>query len=99
MSATHSPSALSGGSTGFSRTWASLSGGLAFVTRDDGRQLVLRLSDAQRVATADFAENSANASSNRGYGQPALADDAAVFTSNRGSFVYDGEDTTPPTRR
>lgn len=89
--ASFSATALSPGSTGFSQTAAALSGGLAYVTTDDGRQLVLKLSDAQPLTAGEFAENSVNGgarAARSAFGQPAVARSFVVFAGAKGVFVY-----------
>ncbi len=86
-----SASPLNPGSTGFSQTTPALSAGLAYVTTDDGRQLVLRLSDAQPLAADGFTENPVNGGARRArsaFGQPAVARSFVVFAGAKGVFVY-----------
>jgi len=99
------------GSTGFSQPTAAASGDLIYVTTDEGRQLVLRLSDAQPVPTASFSENAGNSGNTgadgptfdpaterldrSGMGQPSLSRGFVQFGSQKGLFVYRG--TAPGT--
>jgi Ca2+-binding RTX toxin-like protein len=91
QAAAFSPGPLSPGATGFGKTTAAVARGFAYVTSDDGRQVVLKLDDAQPVAAADFAENPVNAGSrpaNSAFGQPALSRSFVIFGSQKGVFVY-----------
>jgi Ca2+-binding RTX toxin-like protein len=86
-----SPSPLSPGTTGFSQTTAALSGELAYVTTDDGRQLVVKLADAQPLAADGFSENPVNAAARAArsaFGQPAVARSFVAFAGRNGVFVY-----------
>ena len=93
--ATFAPTSQSAGS-GFSRTTAATSGEFAYVTRDNGQQLVLRVSDAQPVSTSDFAQNSGNVNANAAFGQPSISRGFVQFASDRGAFVYRNRDLTAP---
>jgi hypothetical protein len=89
--ASFSAAALSPGSTGFGQTTAALSAGLAFATTDDGRQLVLKLSDGQPLAADGFSENPVNGgarAARSAFGQPAVARSFVVFAGGKGVFVY-----------
>jgi Ca2+-binding RTX toxin-like protein len=89
--ASFSAAALNPGSTGFSQTTAALSSGLAYATTDDGRQLVVTLSDAQPLATDGFSENPVNGGARpprSAFGQPAVARSFAAFGGGKGVFVY-----------
>ncbi len=102
---------LEPGSTGFGQTTAAASGELVYVTTDEGRQLILRLADAQPVPSASFAENAGNSGNtgpdgpsfdpaterldNSGMGQPSLSRGFVQFGSQKGLFVYRG--TAPGT--
>jgi Ca2+-binding RTX toxin-like protein len=89
--ASFSASPLNPGSTGFSQTTPALSAGLAYATTDDGRQLVLRLSDAQPLAADGFSENPVNGgarAARSAFGQPAVARSFVVFAGGKGVFVY-----------
>jgi Ca2+-binding RTX toxin-like protein len=82
---------LNPGSTGFSQTTPALSAGLAHATTDDGRQLVLKLSDAQPLAPDGFSENPVNGgarAARSAFGQPAVARSFVVFAGGKGVFVY-----------
>jgi len=97
---------LEPGSTGFSQPTAVASGELIYVTSDEGRQLVLRLSDAQPVPSSSFSENGGNAGNTgpdgasfdpaserldrSGMGQPSLSRGFVQFGSQKGLFVYRG---------
>jgi Ca2+-binding RTX toxin-like protein len=89
--ASFSGSPLGPGTTGFGQTTAALAAGLAYVTTDDGRQLVLRLSDAQPVGSDEFAENPVNGGARpprSAFGQPAVARSFVAFAGQKGIFVY-----------
>ena len=82
---------LNPGSTGFGQTTPALSAGLAYATTDDGRQLVLKLSDAQPLAADGFSENPVNGgarAARSAFGQPAVARSFVVFAGGKGVFVY-----------
>lgn len=69
---------LVAGTTGFSRTTAAVSGGYAFVSRDNGELLVLRLSDAQQVPPSGFTQHTGtapvgNQTATSAGGQPAIS--------------------------
>lgn len=81
---------LAGGTTGFSRTTAAVSGGFAFVARDNGQQLVLRLGDAQPVSSADFTQDTDNDDARASFGQPSISRRFVQFGSDQGVFVYRG---------
>lgn len=80
----------------FARTTAALSDTYAFVSRDNGDQLVLNTGDAQPVGASEFTESLNNSTTSESYGGPALAAGRVVFTSNRGTFAYSTIDGTPP---
>jgi Ca2+-binding RTX toxin-like protein len=89
--ASFSAAALNPGTTGFSQTTAALSGGLAYATTDDGRQLVLKLSDAQPLPADGFSENPVNGgarAARSALGQPAVARSFIAFGGGKGVFVY-----------
>ncbi len=92
---TFSSSALSAGTTGFSRTTALVTGPDVYVTRDNGNQLVLRLSDAKPVTAAEFTEAGGNPNG-VAFGQPSLSRGFVQFASSNGVFVYRNRDTTAP---
>ena len=80
----------------FGTTTAALSDDLVFAMMSDGRQKVLRTSDAGEVSPTEFTEHTGNAGSTFTKGQPALAGGRVVFVSNRGAFAYTTRDGTPP---
>jgi hypothetical protein len=80
----------------FGSTTAALSDDLVFAMLFDGRQKVLRTSDATEVPLAEFTENSLNLGSTAAKGQPALAGGKVIFPSNLGAFAYTTRDGTPP---
>jgi Ca2+-binding RTX toxin-like protein len=89
--AAFSTAALSPGTTGFGQTTAAVAGELAYVTTDDGRQLALKLADAQPAGPEDFTENPVNAggrAASSAFGQPAVSRSFVQFASQRGVFVY-----------
>lgn len=89
--AAFSQTALSPGTTGFGQTTAAVAEGFAYVTTDDGRQLVLRLADAQPVPAGDFAENPVNGPgrpAKSAFGQPAVSRSFVLFASQKGVFAY-----------
>lgn len=89
--AAFSPNALDPGTSGFSQTTAAASGDLAYVTNDEGAQLVLRLDDAASVDSAAFLENDGNKGDrldNSGMGQPSISRSFVQFGSQKGLFVY-----------
>jgi Ca2+-binding RTX toxin-like protein len=91
LGATFSTSALSPGTTGFGQTTGALANGLAYVTTDDGRQLVLGVDDLSPLAAADFTENPVNAAARpagSAFGQPSLSRSFVQFASQHGLFVY-----------
>ena len=96
LSATHSPSPLTAGTTGFYRTAPAVAGSHIFISRDSGRSLVLNLADAQALSPSQFPEHAGNATALLGTGQPAVAGWFAAYVSNRGAFVYRTDDPTPP---
>ena len=76
------------GVSGFSRTSAAVAaGGPAFIARDSGEHLAVRLDDAH-VITDGFAQAADNASTATAFGRPALGLRRAVLTSDRGLFAY-----------
>ena len=100
---TFSSRALRPGTSGFGQTTAATSGDLIYVTNDEGRQFVLRVSDAQplrgrarrsrsgRSLPAQFVESSRNAAprlDNSGMGQPSISRGFVQFGSQKGLFVY-----------
>jgi hypothetical protein len=80
--------ALAAGSSGFSRTTAATTGLIGAVTRDNGDQIVFRLSDAQEVGPAEFTEDPQNAGSTFAVGQPSISRRFIQFGTDRGAFVY-----------
>jgi len=84
------------GEAGFQANVAAVSGDLIFVARDDGRQLVLRVGDAQPVAAAEFTEDSGNAQGTSAAGQPSISRGFVQFASASGLFVSRTRDVTPP---
>lgn len=94
-SGTFSSSSLTPGTTGFSRTTAIVTGPDAYVTRDNGDQLVLRLSDAKPVTGAEFTEAPGNPDG-VAFGQPSISRGFVQFASSNGVFVYRNRDTTAP---
>ena len=93
--ATHSPTSLTAGSTGFLRNEPTIAGNNIFISRDNGDSLVLGLSDAQPIS--GFSENPGNANAIVSYGRPAVARWHALFVSDRGLFAYETGDTDSPT--
>lgn len=92
-----SGSALTPGTTGFLRTTAAVSGDVAYVTRDDGTQLVLRLSDAQPVDGSDFTQFSGvTTGSTTGIGQPSISRGFVQFGAQDGVFTYRNADLVAP---
>lgn len=81
-----SPTDLPAGS-GFANTTASVAGGLSFVTRDNGEQLVLD-EDARPVPSAAFRPAPSSEGSQRAYGQPSISRGLVQFGTDRGLFVY-----------
>jgi hypothetical protein len=89
--ATLSSTPLSPGTTGFGRTTAAVGGRLAYVTTDDGDQVVLGLQDGKPVDAAAFTENPVNSAprpANSAVGQPALSRSFIQFAGPKGLFVY-----------
>ena len=93
--ATHSPTSLTPGSTGFMRSEPTLAGGKIFIARDNGDQLALSTTNAQSIM--GFNEDAGNASATFSYGRPAVARWYALFVSDRGLFAYSADDTVAPT--
>lgn len=85
------------GTAGFARTTAAGSGELVYVTRDNGQQLVLRITDAQSVAATDFTQNTGNTGSASAFGQPSISRGFVQYASDKGAFVYRNKDLTAPT--
>lgn len=87
-----------GGATnelGFSRTSATISGGYAYLARDNGEPVILRMADARRVAAPLFTpvkEHTTAAS----FGAPAVSRGTVVWGSDTGAFAYRNRDVTPP---
>lgn len=92
---TFSSNALTGGTSGFSRTTALVTGADVYVTRDNGDQLVLRLGDAKPVTGAEFTEAAGNPDGTA-FGQPSVSRGFVQFASSNGVFVYRNRDTTAP---
>jgi hypothetical protein len=91
QAAAFSATPLSPGTTGFGQTTATVANGFAYLTTDDGRQLVLKLADAQPVAAEEFTENPVNAAgrpAKSAFGQPAISRSFVQFAGARGVFVY-----------
>lgn len=91
------------GGNGFSRNTAAVSGGLGFVSQDDGRPLTIGLGDAQPVADDQFNEFESHLSSTFSLGQPSISARFVQFGSSNGAFVYRaslprpvGEQPPPP---
>ncbi|MDP9385304.1 MAG: hypothetical protein M3P50_08745, partial [Actinomycetota bacterium] len=80
---TFSSSSLTPGTTGFSRTTAIVTGPDAYVTRDNGDQLVLRLSDAKPVTGGEFTEAPGNPDG-VAFGQPSISRGFVQFASSNG---------------
>lgn len=79
------------GTTGFGQTTAAVSDQNAYVTTDDGRQLVLKLADGQPVASEEFTENPVNGGArpaSSAFGQPSVSRSFVQFGGPRGLFVY-----------
>ena len=94
----HVAAGLSPGTTGFSRTTAAVSGGLLYIARDNGEQLVLDAQTLDRVRGdgAGFQASSTNVPApNSGVGQPAVAQGFVGFGNQVGVFVYRNQ--TAPT--
>lgn len=87
------------GTQGFSVATPLVSGQNIYVTRDDGRRLVLRLSDAGPVALSEFPDQDQNGSNliRSGVGQPAVSRGYVQFGGPDGIFVYRNTDADPPT--
>lgn len=86
---TLSDTALSPGTSGFSQTTAAASGGLGYVTSDEGQQLVFSLEDGDFAE--GFEENAGNAPprlDRSGMGQPSISRGLIQFGSQKGLFVY-----------
>ena len=79
---------LTAGSTGFGETSATSSGDFAYVARDNGEQLVLRIADAKRVDPSSFVQDRRNAGSKASFGQPSLSRSFVQYASDKGVFVY-----------
>ncbi|HEU0024681.1 MAG TPA: hypothetical protein VFQ12_08625 [Thermoleophilaceae bacterium] len=82
---------LAPGTTGFSQTSAALANGFGYVTTDDGRQLVVKLTDAQPVAADEFSEHAANGRTRparSAFGQPSVSRSFVQFAGPGGAFVY-----------
>lgn len=92
---TLSARSLTAGTTGFSRTTAIVTGPNVYVTRDNGAQLVLRLSDAKPVPGREFTEAAGNPPG-VAFGQPSISRGFVQFASSNGIFVYRNRDTTAP---
>ncbi len=84
-----------GAGDAFSRTSPLVSGGLIFITNDDGTQAVLNLSDAEPVGP-DFSQNEANQGADRSIGQPSYSSGYLQFLTDRGAFVYRTGIIIPP---
>ncbi len=91
-----SPGPITAPGQAFARTTAALSDTYAFVTRDNGQQLVLNTGDAQPVLASEFSQSANNAGATASFGGPALAAGRAIFTSDAGTFAYSTIDGTPP---
>ena len=78
------------GDLGFTKTAPSASGGLVYLTRDDGAQLVLHTTTVETAPNdpTGFQENIENNTSTLSIGRPALANGYSAFLSDRGLFVY-----------
>ena len=95
--ATHSPTNLSAGTTGFSKTAPAVAGNNIYISRDNGHALVLALSDAQALGPAGFSEQAGNSAAVAAHGRPAVSRWFALFASDRGLFAYETDDTVSPT--
>ena len=79
---------LVAGTTGFSRTSPGLTGGLVYVQRDNGEQIVAdETTLTPSAGFTPFADPNTRAA-NDGVGQPAIASGFAAFTHRDGAFVY-----------
>ena len=97
MGGRFSATPLSPGTTGFRQTTAAASGDLVYVTRDDARQLVLRLDDAKSVDADEFTPDAANTgAANTGVGQPSISRGFVQYAGGQGVFVYRNTDTIDP---
>lgn len=93
-----SATGLTAGGTGFAQTTAAASGDFGYVNRDNGDQVVFRISDGQQVTAAQFTEQAGNPDlPGTGVGQPSISRGFIQFSTGSGIFVYRNVDTTAPT--
>lgn len=89
---------LTSGTSGFSAATPAVSGNLAYVKRDDGRQLIVGLPSAQPISPASFPGQDASVGGGlrSGVGQVAISRGYVVFGGPQGVSVYRNTDQTPP---
>ena len=88
---------LEAGTTGFSRTTAATTGGVAFIVTDGGQQLALDVETLQPVGDELFVPARAAEGSLASFGQPAISRRFLQITTDRGLFVYGLRQAAPPT--
>ncbi len=89
---------LTGGTSGFSAATPAVSGALGYVTRDDGRKLVVGLPSAQPISQADFPgqDQSVGGGLRSGVGQPGISRGYVAYGGPDGVHVYRNTDQTAP---
>lgn len=90
-------SSATGAETAFGANVALVSGQFVYVASDRGRQLVLRLADAQPVPASEFAPAPGSSGAGEASGQPSISRGFVQFGTSNGLFVYRNRDLVAPT--
>jgi hypothetical protein len=86
------------GDTGFSQTSPAVSGGLVYISRDNGEQLVLDKTTLAPLPAPLFRTHEAAQPSggSLAYGQPSISGRTVVFGTTNGVFAYRSRAAAPP---